>query len=224
MTPNLSTYIKRSAALFLFGLLLQLSGCATLNESECKQGDWMQIGYTDGAAGKPEAHLAKHRDACARYQISPVLNQWRIGYQKGLVSYCTPEKGYQEGLQGRTYHGVCPANTATDFRFAYDKGQRIYRQSQVVKQLQDRLDKLDRQQSQLRQQSREIEAQLGDPALTEAQQYILLRQLREIDRDIDDLRDETRQRTYELQQERRKLQQVKQRHTLTAADFGRPLR
>lgn len=184
----------------------------------------MQIGYTDGAAGKPESHLAKHRDACARYKISPILNQWRIGYQKGLISYCTPEKGHQEGLQGKTYHGVCPADTAEDFRFAYDKGQRIYKQSQVVNQLQDKLDNIDRQVSQLRQRGREIEAQLSNSSLTEAQQYLLLRQLRDIDRNIDDLRDEKHQHDFDLQRERNKLRQVKQINSLAPADFGRPLR
>lgn len=220
---NTSTATCFRITILALATVCLLSGCATLNEAECKQGDWIQIGYTDGAAGKPEEQLAKHREACARYQISPILNQWRIGYQKGLISYCTPEKGYQEGLNGKTYHGVCPPETSKSFRHAYDRGHRIYEQSRAVNQLQDRLDKLERQTSRLRQQGREIETQLNNPALTEAQQYILLRQLRDIDHDIDDIRDDKRQLEFELQRERDKLRQVKQLNALKAADFGKPL-
>ena len=76
------------AAVFLF--ILIVSGCATLNEEECLTANWQIIGLEDGSEGHLETYLGKHREACAKYGVTPDLEQYRIGHAEGVQSFCTP--------------------------------------------------------------------------------------------------------------------------------------
>jgi len=95
---------------FLLAAILSLSsGCASLSEHECRAGRWYALGEADGRAGRPEARLAGYRDACAEYGIRPVESDYIDGRIAGLRNYCRIENAFREGLEGRAYHGVCPA-------------------------------------------------------------------------------------------------------------------
>lgn len=112
------------AAAVLFAAAL--SACATLNEDECQAADWVDLGYSDGAAGRSPSHLDRHREACARHDLPVEAPQWRDGWEEGIRRYCTPENGLREGRAGRSYAGSCPAEVATDFERAYDVGHRVH--------------------------------------------------------------------------------------------------
>lgn len=103
-----------------------LSGCATLNESECREADWQLIGLEDGAAGRPIDYIGKHRKACADYAVRPDLAQYRAGHGEGLSRYCTPDNGFKQGRAGKTYENVCPDNLEGSFLAGYDTGRQIH--------------------------------------------------------------------------------------------------
>lgn len=105
--------------------LLMSQGCATLDKSECAAADWAGIGERDGANGLPPGQLAKHHKACAKHGIAIDPEPYHRGRERGLSRYCTPDSGYQLGVDGGQYQGVCPAAQAERFTEAYTKGLKI---------------------------------------------------------------------------------------------------
>jgi cell division protein FtsB len=106
--------------------LLLLSGCATMNEDECRSADWYSVGFEDGAHGRAINYIGNHREACAEYGISPEAGRYQDGWNEGIRRYCTPRNGYQAGMSGRSSAAQCPADMAREFAAAYRYGKQIY--------------------------------------------------------------------------------------------------
>jgi len=98
------------------------SGCASISKKDCLAGDWGGLGFEDGAKGQSATYFGEHVDACAKVDVVPERSTYDRGYQQGLLQYCTPEKGYEEGARDGNYLGVCPAETQTVFLKQYLEG------------------------------------------------------------------------------------------------------
>ncbi len=107
-------------------LMLALSGCATLNESECRSADWQTIGLEDGGKGLPLTTVGRHRKACADYGVKPNLEAYRRGHATGVASFCTPRNGFIQGKAGRSHYDVCPTDLRGGFLAAYEDGRELY--------------------------------------------------------------------------------------------------
>lgn len=117
----------RGLALVVLTLpLLLTSGCATLNESECRSVNWQVIGYEDGGRGNPVERIGQHRKACAKYGIAPDLTAYQRGREAGLREYCRPTNGFRVGAAGRSYTGVCPVDLEEDFLEAFESGHHLH--------------------------------------------------------------------------------------------------
>jgi hypothetical protein len=116
-----------------------LAACATLSESECRAGDWRQLGYVDGLKGYGQPRLADHRKACARYGVVPDSTAWQLGYAEGQTRYCTPRSGYEQGRDGKGYANVCPPATDGDFRPAWEDGRRVATLLSTLNEIDNRL-------------------------------------------------------------------------------------
>jgi hypothetical protein len=103
-----------------------VSGCATLNKSECRKADWEMIGLEDGAKGHPLTYIGNHRKACAEYGVKPDLDKYRVGHQAGLARFCTPDNGFKQGRAGRGYNNVCPVGLEGQFLAGYDTGRELH--------------------------------------------------------------------------------------------------
>jgi hypothetical protein len=126
---------RRTSITVALGLgALALSGCASLSQAECLSGDWRVIGYNDGASGQPPGRIGQHSEACARHGVAPNLDLWRIGYEDGLMSYCTRPSGFHVGVTGSAYHGVCSGDRAQEFLIAYRDGRAVYDVRQALNQ------------------------------------------------------------------------------------------
>lgn len=113
----------------IFGLLtgmLLLSGCATMNESECLTVDWQTVGFEDGVAGYSGDRIGQHRKACAKHGVSPDLVGYQRGREAGLREYCQPANGFRVGSHGGSYAGICPAELDGAFTSAYESGRQLY--------------------------------------------------------------------------------------------------
>ena len=125
---------------------LALSGCATLNENECRTADWGRLGQQDGTNGHTESRLADHAEACNKIGILPNATAWRTGWDQGVQSYCTPAVGWREGLAGRGYNGVCRARgTEAGFLQAYQLGSDTHRLQNRIEQNNQELRRLEGQ-------------------------------------------------------------------------------
>jgi hypothetical protein len=100
-----------------------LAGCASLNEDQCRQGDWAGIGQSDGYAGYAMTRLQDHAEACRKLGITPDSVAYSRGRQVGLRGYCTASRGFAEGRMGNIYAGVCPPDLAPAFMAAYNDGR-----------------------------------------------------------------------------------------------------
>lgn len=129
---NLPRPARTAAALAALATLLALPGCATLSQDQCLSGDWREIGYQDGAHGRPHAQLAKHRQACGEYGVRPNVAAWEAGRRRGLRSYCTPHQGFIEGRQGRAYQGVCHGANEHAFLQQYRYGKAIHEAEEAL--------------------------------------------------------------------------------------------
>ena len=109
----------------LLGLLL-LGGCATLNQSECLNANWQMIGLEDGSKGQALSYIGNHRKACAKFNISPDLEQYQLGHAQGLRQYCTYNTGLRLGTRGGNFKSICPAELEGDFRLGHQRGREIY--------------------------------------------------------------------------------------------------
>jgi Protein of unknown function (DUF2799) len=121
--------MKATASLKLFAsalLLLALSSCASMNESECLALDWRTVGYEDGVAGYSGDRIAHHRKACGKHGVTPDLDAYQSGREQGLREFCQPENGYRLGLHGAGLASSCPADLKADFQSSYDQGFELY--------------------------------------------------------------------------------------------------
>lgn len=129
----------RPRFLLLAALGLALGACATLDESECRGGDWYRIGVRDGAAGYAASRLEDHRRACTEYGLGADDPAWQRGYADGLRDYCTPESGYRTGRRGGVYQHVCPVQDERVFLSAYELGRETYEVEREIEELDGRV-------------------------------------------------------------------------------------
>ena len=124
--------------LTLLGLLLciVLSGCASISKQECANANWEAIGFRDGTNGKPSSRFNAHQKACAKHGFNANLARYMDGHHRGLEEvYCKPKNGYQFGLRGAGYGGVCPSDLEQQFLPAYNYGHNIYKEDRAFSQL-----------------------------------------------------------------------------------------
>jgi len=122
----------------LVGLLI-LAGCASLSAEECLAADWYTIGVEDGSRGQSVSRVGAHRKACAEVGVQPDMARYNEGRAFGLQSFCTRERGYAEGENGRSYSGVCPPHLEPIFMQGYLAGQDRYRTKQDIRRLEREL-------------------------------------------------------------------------------------
>lgn len=123
-------------------VLLSCSACASLNEHECRSGDWRQIGYQDGLRGYSTSRLDEHRQSCAKHGAAGDANAWHIGYVQGQGVYCTAASGYREGRDNRSYGDVCPPEHDARFRPAYEEGREVGKLVSRLRSLESDLDRV----------------------------------------------------------------------------------
>ncbi len=117
----------------------QLVSCGTLRDGKpnlglinqpsvsgdpCRNADWFEVGRVDGLGGIPlGTSLYVGRCKAAGVPIDDEL--YHAGWQRGLIDYCTPDRGYDAGRNGQTYAGVCPKNLEDGFLKRFRVGSRI---------------------------------------------------------------------------------------------------
>jgi hypothetical protein len=146
-------------------------GCATLSKDECIGADWYRIGREDGIQGYPGERIEDHRKACGEFGISPNLSAYRKGRDDGLVHYCTPSSGYEQGKSGASYRYVCPPELEANFMRGFRVGTQVHDLTQQIQQVDGKIkakekelekDKLsDEQRRTIRDRIHELEHERG---------------------------------------------------------------
>lgn len=112
--------------IFVASLVIGLSGCASMNADECMASDWFAIGHEDGSRGYTSDQLGNYRKACAKHGVSPDFSAYQSGRDQGLVEFCQPGRGFDYGVNGGQYRGVCSVESEAGFLDAYRAGHELY--------------------------------------------------------------------------------------------------
>ena len=165
-------------SLILLAGLVFLTGCATLNEQECRTANWRDLGIKDGRNGQPASRIETHRKACSEYGILPQEQQYLDGRKEGLQEYCRIDNAFRSGLNGQQYQGVCVPSIDMLFRRCNEAAYAVY-------QSREEIERLDRD-------SAYKERRLRDKDLTDRERSRLRDEIRDLDRKLSRLRDDLR--------------------------------
>ena len=121
---------------------LLLASCATLEKDECAVANWYELGRADGEKGRNVTRASSYREDCAKFGIPIDDNNYRAGWDLGIRQYCTPENGFDRGINGRFANNSCPAELAAQFEQPYALGREIYDLDKNVEVAQLKIDDL----------------------------------------------------------------------------------
>ena len=193
-----------------------LGGCASMSEDECLMSDWSAIGYEDGARGRTMEQFTRHRQACAKHGITPDFRAYQSGCNEGLVQYCQPSVGYNLGVAGGRYNGVCDAALEEEFLDAYRVGSQLHTLRSNVNNANGRIYAKERELDRIKDQIRSKEALLISDETTTEDRVLLLA-------DLKDLSERTGELEAEIQQliaDRTRHEQELSNYERTVASYG----
>ena len=71
-----------------------LTACSVMNQQECQTANWQALGYIDGSQGASSTQFNERSSACSEYNVRADFKQYQLGYNKGLITYCTESHGF----------------------------------------------------------------------------------------------------------------------------------
>lgn len=160
--------------------MLAISGCATMSGDECVATDWSAVGYEDGARGYTSERFSKHRKACAKHGVTADFGAYQSGREGGLVEYCQPGRGFDVGVSGGRYYGVCSVNLEPDFLDAYNAGNHLYTLRSNVNHANSSINAKENELDRVEKEMRSKEAALIDPDTATEDRILMLADLKNL--------------------------------------------
>jgi len=111
----------------IIAIASSLSACMPhLNQQQCQNMNWYQIGFNDGSQAKNQRDLTRDIQDCAKFNIKVKTKQYTKGWRAGTRQYCQPSTAFQLGANGKNYNHICPADLSGPFNRAWHRGLRRY--------------------------------------------------------------------------------------------------
>lgn len=195
----------------LTSITLLVSACSTMNKNECLNADWRTIGYGDGARGYKASRIGQHRSACAEYGVRPNLNAYNSGRQQGLGQYCTPTTGYNRGLSGYRYNGVCSGQNERDFVEALNYGLAVYKEVRILNNLKS---KYRDEKKYIRKLEKELhfkEEQIISGRLSKVKALMLLNETKDLAEELGKAKSNLNNLDYDINNQARRVSDMKHR-------------
>ena len=193
----------------LASITLIASACSTMNKSECLNADWRTIGYSDGARGYKASRIGQHQSACAEYGVRPDLNAYNSGREQGLGQYCVPTTGYNRGLRGYRYNGVCARHNERDFVIALNYGLAVYKEVQILNNLKSQYKKEQDYIYKLEDELRFKEEQLVSGRLSKVKAVIILNETKEIAEELGKAKSNLADLDHDIRRQGRRVNRMK---------------
>lgn len=169
----------------ILGLAGLQAGCATMTRSECIDGNWRRIGYQDGTMGYPPSRIGEHERACAAHGVPVDARAYLESREQGLEVYCTPQRGFSVGSDGRSYAGVCPRGLEEGFLAGYADGRFVHDASQAADQARSDASAIEHRIRQLRKDIDQTRERIGAEGLAERERDALRAELRRLREDME---------------------------------------
>lgn len=194
--------------LFIVAAALTVSGCASMSEDQCAMSDWSAVGYEDGARGYSSDRFGSYRKACTKHGVSPDFRAYQEGRDEGLVEYCRPSRGYNLGVSGGRYNGVCDVALEEEFLDAYRVGHELYTLRSNVNAADNRIAARKAELESVRESIQTKESELLAPETAVQDRVLLLADLKELS-----------ERTGELEAQIEDLIDERARHEVNLAQY-----
>ena len=202
--------------LWAAGALLVMSGCASMSSEECLATDWTAVGFEDGARGYTTERFSKHRQACAKHGITADFSAYQRGRNEGLVEYCQPARGFNVGVNGGRYYGVCDVQLEQSFLEAYNAGYHLFTLRSNVSRADASISARERELERIENEMRSKEAALIDEETSTEERILLLADLKDLSERTGELEEEIRV----LYEERAYHQVELDNYRVMVADYG----
>ena len=196
---------NRIASLAVVIFALTMSGCASMSSEECALSDWSAVGFEDGARGYTTERFSAHRKACAKHGVTADFRAYQEGRDEGLVQYCQPSRGYNLGVSGGRYNGVCDVAMEEEFLDAYRVGHQLYSLRANVNTANSRISARKRELDDIEEEIRTTEAAVIAAETTTEDRVLFLTDLKrlsertgEIEVEIEQLIEDRARYEYEL--------------------------
>ena len=197
-----SKWISISALL----VFAALGGCASMSSEECVNSDWVAVGFEDGSRGYSTDRFGKRRKACAKHGITADFQAYQSGRADGLVEFCQPGRGFNLGVSGGHYNGVCDVALEEEFLDAYRVGHQLYGLRSNVNNANSQIYSRERELDRTKSHMREKEVALISNETETEQRILLLADLKDLsertgqlESEIDALIADRARHEYELQ-------------------------
>lgn len=113
-------------------LVIFISGCASLSQSECISANWYDLGAQNALSGKKSNYVAEHTKACDEYAISPDFTLYKLGWLNGQSQFCNAASGWRFALKGGYYKNTCTRYNERDFLAGYRLGnKKLAKQAEI---------------------------------------------------------------------------------------------
>ena len=201
---------RKFSGIILAIAVLLMSGCASMSSDECVASDWHAVGFADGSNGYTSDRFSKYSKACAKHGITPDFRAYQVGRDEGLVEFCQPSRGYNLGVSGGRYYGVCDAALEEEFLDAYRVGHELYTLRSAVNNANSRISSKEYELERIHDQMRAHEAAVIADDTSTQDRVLLLAELKELS-----------ERKGELEAEIEELIQDRARHEYELADYER---
>jgi hypothetical protein len=131
-------------------LLVLLTGCQSMSESQCRVADWGRVGFNDALQGVSESRLANYAEDCGKIGVQPDKRAYRSGWDAGIVKFCMPVNGWRQGVEGHSgKESLCTGQPGyaqfSSNLYAglqvYNTTEQIRRNDYEIHRLQDKLEK-----------------------------------------------------------------------------------
>ncbi len=104
--------------------LLALSGCSgRWNEKTCHETNFEDLGYQEGSTGG-NSNAEQYNQACLKKKVQIHLSKYNSGYKRGLIAFCSSNKGINDGSAGKQMFPNC--RSIKTYSQAHRKGLRSY--------------------------------------------------------------------------------------------------
>jgi len=176
-----------------------------MSSEECANSDWVAVGYEDGSRGLTTDKFGSRRKACAKHGVTADFQAYQQGRAEGLVEFCQPSRGYNLGVSGGTYHGVCDIAMEEEFLDGYRAGNQLYQLRSNVSSANSAIYYKEAELKRIKDEIREKEAALISDEVTTEDRILLLADLKdlsertgELEAEIEDLVADRARYEYEL--------------------------
>ncbi len=197
-------------------LVVGLGGCASMSADECANSDWTAVGFEDGARGYTSDRFSNRRKACAKHGVTADFQAYQTGRNQGLQEFCQPARGYNFGVNGGRYNGVCAAEYEPDFLDAYHAGYQLHTLRSNVADANSRIHDKEYELERIEKKSLATGAMLVGSDMTTEERILALSDLKKMSKRSGRLEAEI----VSLHDELARLEDELHHYEHTVADFG----